>query len=150
MFQKIKVYLSLTKAQRRARSKAIGHANRQALKQYFTGDGAQRRIGSFLWRVLIHSSGWLAKTILMASWAVIAGLLVGPENQTFLAMLRDWMIATPFDQVALQTHAAVLSGFLMCVQLSVFLGVGQALLGVLDGADKEARALFNGKLSHEV
>lgn len=134
--------MKLTKEQRAARSKAIERATIAALREHFTGQGAAARRLQFLRGALLVSTGWFAKLLCLGSWAVIAGLLIGPEHDFFLKEVHAWMVATPVDQVLSQTHAMFLSAAWEFVKMSLLLGVGQKLLGVVKPAAEQAKQRF--------
>ena len=131
--------MKMTKAQRHARDKAIQQASIAALRTYFTGDGAARRGLLFLRGALLSSAGWTAKFVFLASWAVIGGLLAGPQHDFFLMQVHEWMVATPVDQVLAQTHAMALSSALTCAKIGIIAGFGQKLLGVVKPSIQEAK-----------
>lgn len=134
--------MNLTKEQRIARSNAVTHASILALREHFTGDGATSRRLRFMKAALIASAGWLAKLACLASWAVIAGLYVGPEHDFFLKQFHAWMLATPVEQVLEQSHAIVVSSAWELVKMSLLFGVGQNLLGVIKPAAEQAKQSF--------
>jgi hypothetical protein len=134
--------MKLTKQQRAARSKAIEQAAISALREHFTGQGSAVRRVQFLRGALLASVGWFAKLLFIGSWAVIAGLLVGPEHDFFLQQVHAWMVATPVDQVLAQSHAMFLSVAWEFVKMSLLLGVGQKLLVVVKPAAEHAKQRF--------
>lgn len=134
--------MKLTKEQRAARSKAIEQAAISALREHFIGQGASARRLQFLRGALLASVGWLAKLLCLGSWAVIAGLLVGPEHDFFLKQVHAWMVATPMDQVLAQSHAMFLSAAWEFVKMSLLLGFGQKLLAVVKPAAEQAKQRF--------
>lgn len=134
--------MKLTKEQRAARSKAIEQATISALREHFTGQGASARRLQFLRGALLASVGWLAKLLCLGSWAVIAGLLVGPEHDFFLKQVHAWMVATPVDQVLAHSHAMFMSVAWELVKMSLLLGVGQKLLAVVKPAAEQVKQRF--------
>lgn len=67
-----------------ARRKMIQQASRAALRAHFSGDGAGARRWLFLREALLHSAGWTGALLCVASWAVVAGLLFGPNHADIL------------------------------------------------------------------
>jgi hypothetical protein len=134
--------MKLTKEQRAARSKAIERAAIAALREYFTGQGAVARRLQFLRGALLASTGWFAKLLFVGSWAVIAGLLVGPEHEFFLKQVHAWMVAMPVDQVLAQSHAMFASVAWEFGKMSLLLGVGQKLLSVVKPAAEQVKQRF--------
>ena len=134
--------MNLTKEQRAARSKAIEQANILALREHFTGEGATSRRLRFVKGALLASAAWLAKLACLASWAVIAGLLVGPDHNFFLTQVHAWMVSTPLEQVLERSHAMFMSMAWELMKISVLLGVGQNLLGVIKPAAEQAKQRF--------
>ena len=88
------------------------------------------------------SAGWTAKLLFVGSWAVIGGLLVGPEHDFFLKQVHAWMVATPVDQVLVQSHAMFVSAAIECVKIGLLLGFGQKLLSVVTPAVQQAKQNF--------
>lgn len=134
--------MNLTKEQRAARSKAIEQASILALREHFTGEGATSRRLRFVKGALLASAAWLAKLACLASWAVIAGLLVGPDHNFFLTQVHAWMVATPLEQVLERSHAMFMSMAWEIMKMSLLLGVGQSLLGVIKPAAEQAKQRF--------
>jgi hypothetical protein len=134
--------MKLTKEQRAARSKAIERATITALREHFTGQGAAARRLQFLRGALLASIGWFAKLLFIGSWAVIAGLLVGPEHDFFLKQVHAWMVATPVDQVLTQSHAMFVSAAWELGKISLLLGVCQKLLAVVKPAAEQVKQQF--------
>jgi hypothetical protein len=134
--------MKLTKAQQQSRMKAIQKATLAALQAHFTGDGAFARTIRFLRSVVMASAGWTAKFVFIGSWAVIAGLLVGPEHDFFLKQVYAWMVEMPVDKVLEQTHSMLLSASVYCIQLGVLVGFGQELLCLIKPAVKKAKQQF--------
>ena len=131
-----------TKDKRAARSKTIEQATFSALRKYFTGQGASARCMQFLRGALLASVGWFAKLMFIASWAVIAGLLVGPEHEFFLKQVQAWMVARPVDQVLAQGNTMFLSVAWEFMKVSLVLGVGQKLIAVVKPAVEQVKQLF--------
>lgn len=134
--------MKLTKQQRAARSKAIEQATVAALREHFTGQGAGPRRLQFLRGALLASVGWFAKLLFIGSWAVIGGLLAGPEHDFFLKQFHAWMVATPVDQVLAQSHTMFLSAAWELGKMSLLLGVGQMLLAVVKPAADQVKQHF--------
>lgn len=91
---------------------------------------------------MLASLGWFAKLLFIGSWAVIAGLLVGPEHDFFLKQVHAWMVATPVGQVLAQSHAMFISAAWELVKMSLMLGVGQKLLAVVKPATEQVKQRF--------
>lgn len=134
--------MKLTKEQRAARSKAIEQAAIAALRKHFVGEGATARRWKFLGEVLLASVGWFARLLVLGSWAVIGGLLVGPDHDYFLMKLHAWMVAMPVDQVLAQSNALFLSAAWAFAKMGLVIGVGQRLLAVVESAAKQAKQQF--------
>ncbi len=134
--------MKLTRETRAARSRAIERAAIAALREHFTGQGATARRLQFLRGALLTSVGWFAKLLFIGSWAVIAGLLVGPEHDFFLKQVHAWMVATPVDQVLSQSHTMFLSVAWEFGKMSLLLGFGQKLLAVAKPAAEQAKQQF--------
>lgn len=134
--------MKLSKEQRAARSKAVEQASIAALREHFTGQGATARRLQFLRGALLASIGWFAKLLFISSWAVIAGLLVGPEHDFFLKQVHAWMVATPVDQVLAQSHAMFVSAAWEFGKMSLVLGVGQKLFAVVKPAVEQVKQQF--------
>lgn len=118
-----------------------------AIRAHFCGAGAKARILRFVRDVAIASGGWTAKLLFAGSWAVIGGLLVGPEHDFFLTQIHEWMVATPVDQVLVQSHAMFVSGAWVCVKFGLLLGLGQKLLAVVTPAVNDAKQRFSATLA---
>jgi hypothetical protein len=134
--------MKLTKEQRAARSKSIQLATITSLREHFTGQGAATRRLQFLRDASLASAVWFARLLFIGSWAVIAGLLVGPEHDFFLKQVHAWMVATPVDQVLVRSHAMFLSVAWEFGKMSLLLGVGQKLLAVVRPATEQAKQRF--------
>lgn len=131
--------MKLTKVQRTQLQKATQRAAFHALRAHFTGDGAAARRLRFGRDVLLSSAAWTARLLFVASWAVIGGLLVGPDHEFFLKQVHAWMVATPVDQVVAQGNAAFVAMFTEVAKLGAFLGVGQRLLALVSPAVELAK-----------
>lgn len=134
--------MKLTKQQREARRKVIQKASREALRAHFTGDGATARRLRFVWGGLIASAGWTARIMFVASWAVIGGLLAGPEHDFFLSQVHAWMVATPVDQVLAQTHKEFLFIVFECTKIGLIVGFVQKLFAIASPAIEQAKQQF--------
>jgi hypothetical protein len=134
--------MKLTKEQRAARSKTIEQAAIAALREHFSGKDATVRRLHFLRGALLASVGWFAKLLFIGSWAVIGGLLAGPEHDFFLKQVHAWMVANPVDQVLVQSHAMFVSAAIECAKLGLLLGFGQKLLAVAMPAVKQVKQSF--------
>jgi hypothetical protein len=134
--------MKLTKQQRAQLQSQTQRAAVAALREHFTGEGAASRSLQFLRGALMASAGWTAKLLFVGSWAVIGGLLVGPEHDFFLKQVHAWMVATPVDQVLVQSHAMFVSAAIECVKIGLLLGFGQKLLSVVTPAVQQAKQNF--------
>lgn len=128
----------LTQEQRQA----VQRAGKDALRAYFTGDGARTRILQYTRAALISSATWTCQFIALASWAIVAGLLAGPDHEQFLTVLHAWMVATPLDQVLTQTHEWFMMGAWECVKFGCIFGSLKKLLDIVTPAMDEARQQF--------
>lgn len=131
--------MKLTKVQRTQLQQATQRAAVDALRAHFMGDGATARRLRFGRDVLLSSAAWTARLLFVASWAVIGGLLVGPDHEFFLKQVHAWMVATPVDQVVAQGNAAFMAMFTEVIKLGAFLGVGQRLLALVSPAVELAK-----------
>lgn len=134
--------MKLTKQQRAQLQSHTQRAAVAALRKHFTGEGAASRSLRFMRGALMASAGWTAKLLFVGSWAVIGGLLVGPEHDFFLKQVHAWMVATPVDQVLVQSHAMFVSAAIECVKIGLLLGFGQKLLSVMTPAVQQAKQNF--------
>ena len=134
--------MKLTKQQREARNKAIQQASVSALREHFTGDGATARRLRFAWSGLLASAGLTAKIVFLASWAVIGGLLAGPEHDFFLSQVHAWMGATPVDQVLAQAHTEFLFIVFECTKIGLIVGFAQKLFAIVSSAIEQAKQQF--------
>lgn len=78
------------------------------LRKYFTGEGASVRRRKFLWDVFFYSSKYFLICLCLFSWALVGGLLIGPQNEFFLRNFHAWMITTPIEEVLIQSHTLLL------------------------------------------
>ena len=134
--------MKLTKQQRAQLQNQTQRAAIAALREHFTGEGAVSRSLRFLRGALMASAGWTAKLLFVGSWAVIGGLLTGPEHDFFLKQVHTWMVATPVDQVLVQSHAMFVSAAIECVKIGLLLGFGQKLLSVVMPAVQQVKQNF--------
>ncbi|GAA5787255.1 hypothetical protein [Chitiniphilus shinanonensis] len=134
--------MKLTKQQRAQLSNQTQRAAVAALRSHFMGEGATYRRFQFLRGALMASAGWTAKLLFIGSWAVIGGLLAGPEHDFFLKQVHAWMVATPVDQVLAQSHAMFVSAAIECVKIGALLGFGQKLLAVVTPAVQQVKQNF--------
>lgn len=134
--------MKLTKRQCEARSKAIQQAAVSTLREHFTGNGATARRLWFTWGCLLASAGWTAKIVFVASWAVVGGLLAGPEHDFFLSQVHAWMVATPVDQLLAQTHKEFLFIVFECTKIGLLVGFAQKLFAVVSPAIEQAKQTF--------
>jgi len=135
--------MKLTKQQNADLSHQARRAAVEALQVYFMGSSATSRRLLFLRRALLASAAWTAKLLFVCSWAVIGGLLVGPEHDFLLKQVHAWMVATPVNQVLSQTHAMFMSVAVECMKAGVVLGLGQELLAIVKLAiDRVTQSFF--------
>ncbi|OZA98142.1 MAG: hypothetical protein B7X52_01060 [Thiotrichales bacterium 34-46-19] len=134
--------MKLTKQQRAQLQSKTQRAAVAALREHFTGEGAASRSLRFMRGALMASAGWTAKLLFVGSWAVIGGLLAGPEHDFLLKQVHTWMVATPVDQVLMQSHAMFVSAAIECVKIGLLLGFGQKLLSVVTPAVQQAKQSF--------
>lgn len=134
--------MKLTKQQRAQLQSQTQRAAVVALREHFTGEGAASRGLQFLRGALMASAGWTAKLLFVGSWAVIGGLLAGPEHDFFLKQVYAWMVATPVDQVLVQSHAMFVSAAIGCVKIGFLFGFGQKLLSVVMPAVQQVKQSF--------
>ena len=87
-----------------ARGRAVQLAALGALRAHFTGSGAFDRCLRFMLTWAITSANWAARFLCLASWAVVAGLLAGPEHAVFLKQVIAWVVSSPVEMVLAQTH----------------------------------------------
>lgn len=138
--------MKITKQQRAARDKAVQQAGAAAVRRYFTGEGSKARSAQFLWGWLYVSCVWFAMLLCFSSWAVVAGLLVGPEHQQFMVMFRDWMVATPIDVVLSQSQEYVAMLSVELAKLALVAGLVQKFLTLIAPAVQEAKNSFKQSL----
>lgn len=134
--------MKLTKQQRAQLQSQTQRAAVAALREHFTGEGAASRNLRFLRGALMASAGWTAKLLFVGSWAVIGSLFAGPEHDFFLKQVHAWMVATPVDQVLVQSHAMFVSAAIECVKIGLLLGFGQKLLSVVMPAVQQVKQSF--------
>lgn len=134
--------MKLTKQQRAQLQSQTQRAAVAALREHFTGEGAGSRTLQFLRGALMASAAWTAKLLFVGSWAVIGGLLAGSEHDFFLKQVHAWMVATPVDQVLVQSHAMFVSAAIECVKIGLLLGFGQKLLSVVTPAVQQVKQSF--------
>ncbi|ALR06286.2 hypothetical protein XFHB_04890 [Xylella fastidiosa] len=102
------------------------------LRKYFTGEGASVRRRKFLWDVFFYSSKYFLICLCLFSWALVGGLLIGPQNEFFLRNFHAWMITTPIEEVLIQSHTLLFDlafkAFLFSILLSVLINLKDVLL----------------------
>lgn len=135
--------MALSKQQRAARSKAITQAVKYAMRLHFTGDGASSRILRFVLDVLLVFAGSTAMLLCVASWAVVGGLLAGPQHEFFLAQFHGWMGNTPLDQVLMQSRSVFVDVLIECVKAAFIFGLGRTLYKLVAPAAEEAKQQFS-------
>jgi hypothetical protein len=133
---------NLTKLQRAALQRERRRASLGAMRKYFTGEGSAGRCVRYFIDAVFTSAVWLAKLMMLASWAVLAGLLIGPEYQVFLQKFHSWMVATPFDQLLAQSKALVDMVIWKALLLSAAIGVCLRLADITNPAIRKAEKTF--------
>ena len=129
-----------------ARRKMIQQASRAALRAHFSGDGAGARRWLFLREALLHSAGWTGALLCVASWAVVAGLLFGPNHADILLQVYSWLVVTPFEEVLARSNEAFTSVAWSCVQFGLMLGFGLKLRAVVKPAQEAAKQQFSDSI----
>lgn len=130
--------MKLTNEQRRV----VQQAARNAIKAHFTGEGANARRWRFLRDALLASGGWTAKFLFLFSWAIVGGLLVGPDHEVFFRQVYAWVATTPVEQALAQSHASFISFFWLSVKLGLIVGFGQKLFSLAKPAVDAAKGQF--------
>lgn len=139
--------MKLNKQQRQARAKAVQQAAVTAIKDYFTGEHASSHVIQFVRGALVRSGSWAACLGMLMSWAVVGGLLIGPDHNAFLAQLHAWMVATPVDKVIAMAHDITFDLGAEVLKLSMLAGFVHMLINVATPAADEARAQFHASLA---
>jgi len=134
--------MKLTQAQRAQQDRATRQAVAVALRTHFTGEGAAVRRWLFLRDALFASASWLAKLLCFASWAAVAGVLIGPEHEMLFKHLHAWLLSMPVEEALSHSHALLLSLGWELVKVSLVLGVGQKLLFIVQPAIEQAKPDF--------
>lgn len=136
--------MKLNKTQQNLEVRATVRAAQRALKEHFTGEGSKARTLTFLKQVSTTFIQWMAGLLVLSSWAVIAGLLIGPNHAEFLQAFHGWMVATPIDQVIAEGNDIVMSlgGKFLVVSLMMALALrlGDVTTPVVDQARQQFRA----------
>ena len=139
--------MKITKQQRAAKAKAVDKAAASAIRTHFTGPGARTRIMRFACDSLLLSCAWFAKLLCLVSWAIVAGLLIGPEHDFYLLQFKVWMMETPFDQVSALLQSSFMSVAEALVKLSLPMGFVQKVLAVIKPATEDAKRSFRETLA---
>jgi hypothetical protein len=132
----------LTHAQRAQRERATRQAVMAALRGHFMGEEAATHRWSFLRGALLASTSWFAKLLCLASWAAVAGVLVGPEHATLFKSMHAWLLSMPVDEALSQAHAVFVSVVWELVKVSLVLGIGQKLLIIVKPAIEQVKRDF--------
>ena len=127
--------MKLTNAQR----KIIREAMVASLKSYFTGAGAISRWMKFIYRVALASAAMTLILLAMESWAMVSGLLAGPNHEEFFREAYAWLVAMPVEQAIAETHALFIWRLLECLQNGAILGFSWTLLQLIKPAADEAK-----------
>ncbi|TXH00045.1 MAG: hypothetical protein E6R08_01010 [Nevskiaceae bacterium] len=130
--------MKLTKAQRAQRDKASQQAAMAALRVHFTGEQAGVRRWRFLRDALLASVSWFARLVCLASWAAVAGVLVGPEHAMLFKLLYAWLVSMPVERALSQAHVIVISLAWELFKVSLLLGTSQKLFGIVKPALQQA------------
>jgi len=138
--------MKLNKLQRQARAKAVQQAAVTAIKQYFTGEHARSHAIQFVRDALLRSGSWAVGLGMLMSWAVVGGLLIGPDHNAFLAQLHAWMVATPVDKVIAMAHDVAYDLGTEILQISLLAGFVHKLINVATPAADDAREQFHASL----
>lgn len=130
------------KNQRKAQIRANERAIVLALRVHFSGAGATKRSVVFVKDVLIASLIWFSRFVFVASWAVVAHLLVGPDHADYLTKFHAWMVQTPVDEVVDLSRSAVLSVAWYLGKMSLLAGVCTTLFKLVKPAVDMAKMRF--------
>jgi hypothetical protein len=122
--------MTLTKDQRRFQRDAVAAARRAALHAYFTGPGSRHRIVNFLHRGLSATAEWFARCLLFASWALVAGLLIGPEHDAIFSQVHAWAMSMSVDQLRMALQSGAMRVAVELLQLSLFVGFLEQLVRI--------------------
>lgn len=139
--------MKLTKQQRAIMGRNAERAAVQALRGYFMGQGAGARRLQFALDVLKASARWTSWFVLGGSWAVIAGLLFGPEHDFFLTGLRSWMVSLPPEVVLVRTHSLFVAALWSCAKYGAFFGVVLKVSAIIKPAMNEAKSQYIATLA---
>ena len=118
--------MKLTNEQRRV----VRTVAMNAIKAHFTGEGATSRYLRFLRDGLLASTAWACGYLALASWTIAAGLLIGPDHETFFRQGYAWLLSTPVEEALIQANAATVSVLWEAVRLGLICGFAQGLFGV--------------------
>ena len=111
---------------------------RRTLREHFAGAGAGPRRMAFVHDVLLSSAAWTAKLLCMVSWAVVGGLLAGPQHEVILREFHAWVVARPIEQLLAEGHTWFLRGLTYCVAMGLILGLARVVGSITDPALEQA------------
>lgn len=116
--------MKLTNEQRRV----VQQAARDAIKAHFTGEGATAHRLRFLRDGLLASGTWACGYLFLASWAIVAGLLIGPDHEFFFRQGYAWVLSTPVEHALAQAHTMTVSFLWDAVKIGLIGGFAQKLI----------------------
>lgn len=114
--------MQMKNEQRQAERYVASVARRTAAMAYFTGTGAFRRSLSFALRGLLTSTSWFARLLMFTSWAVVAGVLIGPAHDELLAKAYSWATSMPLDQLQTALHSVAYDIAIELAKISLVVG----------------------------
>ena len=126
--------MRLTRDQRDRRRSVI----RRTLREHLAGAGAGPRRVTFAQDVLRSSAAWTAKLLCLVSWAVVGGLLAGPQHEVIFREFHAWVVARPVEQLLAEGHTWFLWGLTYCVAMGLILGLARVVSAITDPALEQA------------
>ena len=114
--------MTLTQEKLTAKNRTFEKAFGIAVREFFTGPGAGPRRIQFIRGAFFKAVCCFCVLICLGSWAVIAGLLIGPSHEVFLSEFHEWMVTTPVKDVLAQGHALIEEMAWDFVRLSLLCG----------------------------
>lgn len=142
--------MKMSKQQEHMEMKLSAKAAVDAVKQYFSGEGAKGRAVTFMKKVSASFVYLAAGFIAATSWAVVGGLLIGPGHEDLLRNFHAWMITTPVDQVVAKGNALVRDNAGQYLAWGVLLAVMWRLGDVTQPAIKEAKLRFRAEVAEKI
>lgn len=82
----------------------MSRAMHGALAAHFLGEGALRRTVVFGWRVLLSAGAATGALMALWSWALVGGLVAGPDHEQLLAAFRAWMVSLSPERLQAVAH----------------------------------------------